>query len=171
MNKQRGLWWFYTLTLLLSVLPGQAPWAHEAGQPAQRLSKIGHAADFTLTDQSGAEFRMANLQGKVVAINFIFTRCTHTCPLATGKMVGIQRKLGDAFARDVHFASVSIDTLFDSPEVLSRYSQSLGINPSGWSFLLGSPDEIKNVATNYGVFYAQQADETCGRRMIRPGSP
>ena len=145
------------LVLLLAALSWPSLWAHESAQPAQRLANIGEAADFSLTDQSGATFTMSDLKGKVVAINFIFTRCTHVCPMTTGKMVVIQRKLGDAFARDVHFVSVSIDTLYDSPQVLERYSQALGIGPSGWSFLLGSVDEVKKVAMNYGVFFAQKA--------------
>ena len=154
------------LILLLAAVSGQPPWAHDASQPAQRLSTIGPAADFSLTDQSGSVFRMADLKGKVVAINFIFTRCTHVCPMATGKMVGIQRELGDSFASEVHFVSVSIDTLYDSPEVLARYSQALGVNPAGWSFLLGTPEEVKTVAMNYGVFFLQQADESVDHNLL-----
>ena len=166
MSKQLAWSWSCTFALLLSALIWHSPWAHDADQPAQRLSRIGPAADFTLTDQSGEVFKMSNLKGKVVAINFIFTRCTHVCPLSTGKMVAIQRKLGDAFSRDVHFVSVSIDTLYDSPDVLSRYSQSLGIDPSGWSFLLGASDEVKKVARNYGVYHAQQVDGTVSHNLL-----
>ena len=156
---------FFFVLLLIAVFANPA-WAHDTSQPAQRLSTIGPAVDFSLTDQSGAVFRMADLKGKVVAINFIFTRCTHVCPMATGKMVGIQRELGESFARDVHFVSVSIDTLYDSPEVLSSYSQALGVNSSGWSFLLGTVEEVKSVAMNYGVFFMQQTDESVDHNLL-----
>ena len=51
---------------------------HEASQP---LPKIAPAPGFTLTSQDGAQISLASLRGKVVAVTFIFTRCTATCPV------------------------------------------------------------------------------------------
>ena len=100
-------------------------------------------------------FSTAELRGKVVALNFVFTRCTDVCQIATAKMVQIQRSLGEHFAADVFFVSVTVDPEHDTPEVLSRYATALGYDPSGWAFLTGSPQSIKDVARSYGVFHDQ----------------
>ncbi len=127
--------------------------AHDPDGPAERLMKIGPAPDFTLTTQDGTAFSMADLRGKVVALNFVFTRCAEVCPIATHKMVGIQQELGERFGRDVFFVSVTVDPEHDTPEVLADYADTLGSDPSGWAFLTGSPAAIRDVARSYGVFH------------------
>lgn len=127
--------------------------AHGSNAPAERLAEIGPAADFTLTAQDGSKFSTAELRGKVVAVNFVFTRCTDVCPIATAKMVQIQRSLGEQFGTDVYFVSVTVDPEHDTPDVLSRYAHALGCDPSGWAFLTGSHESIKDVARRYGVFH------------------
>ncbi len=140
--------------LAASLGPASAT-AHGAAEPAERLAEIGPAANFTLTAQDGAAFSSAELRGKVVALNFVFTRCTDVCPIATAKMVQIQHALGDQFGRDVFFVSVSIEPNHDTPRVLERYAQALGFDPSGWAFLTGSPAAVRDVARAYGVYHDQ----------------
>jgi protein SCO1 len=55
--------------------------AHETFQ-IEPLPKIAPAPEFTLTSQDGAQISLANLRGKVVAVTFIFTLCTATCPVS-----------------------------------------------------------------------------------------
>ena len=38
------------------------------------------APGFTLTDQHGSAFHMADTRGKVTLITFIYTHCTDICP-------------------------------------------------------------------------------------------
>jgi SCO1/SenC len=47
-----------------------------------------------LTSQDGAVVKLANFRGKVVAVPFIFTRCTYTCPVLTPMMCFVQDRLG-----------------------------------------------------------------------------
>ena len=63
----------------------------------QRLSKIGPAPEFTLTNQDGKRIALKDLRGKVLAITFIFASCTDTCPLLTATMAGLQDRLGADF--------------------------------------------------------------------------
>ena len=67
--------------------------AHDAAHD-QRLPTIGPAPDFALTSQDGARVTLADFRGKVVAVTFIFTSCTDTCPLLTAKMAQVQDELG-----------------------------------------------------------------------------
>jgi protein SCO1/2 len=144
----------YIVLLLVALAtlagPGRAP-GHEA-KGAQRLSKIGPAAPFTLTTQDDARLSLRDLRGKVVAVTFIYASCVDTCPLLTTKLAGVQTRLGSDFGARVFFLSVTVDPERDTPAVLKGYAQAQGTNPVGWGFLTGTPAEIRDVARRYGVY-------------------
>ncbi len=119
----------------------------------QRLSKIGPAPEFTLTNQDGKRLALKDLRGKVLAITFIFASCADTCPLLTAKMAGIQNRLGADFGPKVHFVSITVDPERDTPEILKQYAEAHQANSAGWAFLTGTPAEIREVAKRYGIYY------------------
>jgi protein SCO1/2 len=119
----------------------------------QRLSKIGPAPEFTLTNQFGRRIALKDLRGKVLAITFIFASCVDTCPLLTSKMAGLQDRLGSDFGPRVYFVSITVDPERDTPEVLERYAEAHRANSAGWAFLTGTPAEIREVARRYGIYY------------------
>ena len=119
----------------------------------QRLSKIGPAPAFTLTNQDGKRIALKDLRGKVLAITFIFASCTDTCPLLSAIMAGLQDRLGADFGPRVYFVSITVDPERDTPEALKRYAEAHRANPAGWAFLTGTPAEISEVARRYGIFY------------------
>src|ERR1700682_4222349 len=88
------------------VMPVEPPRdaAQEASQ-AQPLPKIAPAPGFTLTSQDGTQISLANLGGQVVAVTFIFTRCSATCPVLTPMMSLVQDRLGRDFGTKVRIAS------------------------------------------------------------------
>ena len=124
-----------------------------------RLSKIGPAPGFTLTNQEGKHLSLKQLRGKVVVTTFIFTGCGSTCPLLTAKLISIQRRLGADSGARVYFAAISVDPLADTPQVLKRYAQAHGADLESWAFLTGDPTRISDVAHRYGVFYKRQAGD------------
>ena len=123
----------------------------------ERLSKIGPAPDFALTNQDGARVALSELRGRVVAITFIYASCADTCPLLTAKMARLQARLGPDFGPRVFFVSITVDPGRDTPEVLKRYAEAHGATTAGWAFVTGSPDEIRAVARRYGVYYRKTA--------------
>jgi protein SCO1/2 len=125
---------------------------------SQPLPKIAPAPGFTLTSQDGAQISLADLRGKVVAITFIFTLCTTTCPVLTPMMAFVQGQLGPAFGNKVVFASITVDPERDTPEMLKAYAQLYGADIAGWTFLTGSPPAIQDLTRRYGVFAAKDTD-------------
>lgn len=125
---------------------------HEAGKD-ERLPRIGPAPEFNLTDQDGRRVALKELRGKVVAVTFIFASCTDTCPLLTAKLAAVQDRLGAAFGPEVRFVSITVDPERDTSQVLKGYAQAHRANPAGWSFLTGTPAEVREVAGSYGVIY------------------
>jgi|SRR6516164_5443199 len=123
--------------------------------PREQLPKIALAPDFVLTSQDGGEVKLADLRGKVVAVTFIFTRCTDTCPVLTPMMSFVQDRLGSDFGTKIAFVSITVDPERDTPQALKEYGEAFGANFTGWFFLTGSSSAIAAVARRYGVFAAK----------------
>jgi protein SCO1 len=147
------------LTVALLTSPALVQ-AHEAEheQPEERLPTIGAAPDFALTSQDGAEVRLRDFRGKVVAIAFIYTSCPDVCPMLSDKLARVQDVLGPDFGTRIAFVSITVDPEHDTPAVLKEYAEALDADLAGWSFLTGEPADIRAVAHRYGVAVAPAAD-------------
>jgi protein SCO1 len=143
------------LAVAMLMPPRGAPQS-AATEPA--LPKIAPAPEFTLTSQDGAQVRLADLRGKVVAVTFIFTRCTATCPVLTPMMSFVQDRLGSDFGSKIAFVSITVDPEHDTPDVLKEYADAFGADLKGWSFLTGTPAVIRDVVRSYGVFAEKNAN-------------
>jgi len=139
------------------MLSGPREAAHDVSQE-QPLPKIAPAPQFTLTSQDGKRIALADLRGKVVAVTFIFTLCSATCPVLTPMMSLVQDRLGPDFGTNVAFVSVTIDPERDTPDVLKLYAQMYGADFAGWSFLTGEPAIIQDLTRRYGVFASKTAN-------------
>ena len=156
-----------TALLVLGTLALVALWAF-AGSilPREQLPKISPAPDFALISQDGALVKLADFRGKVVAVTFIFTKCTDTCPVLTPMMSFVQDRLGADFGSKIAFVSITVDPERDSPQVLREYGEAFGANFGGWSFLTGSPSDIQDVTRRYGVFAAKGDNGTVNHTFL-----
>ena len=150
--------WYLSIPVILLVMVGwrTSGLCHKA-EEGERLSKIGPAPAFTLTAQDGRRLSLSELHSKVVVVTFIYASCADACPLLTAKMAGLQDKLGRDFGPKVFFLSITVDPERDTTEVLTRYAQAHGADLAGWAFLTGTPDEIRTVTRQYGIYYKEQA--------------
>ena len=139
-------------TFLAALL---APTLACARQPS--LPVIGEAPAFVLVDQRGRTLSLTDLRGKVLAVSFVFTTCSDSCPIVTAKMADLQRRLATEFGRRVHFVSISVDPLTDTPERLRAYAAKFNADVPGWSFVTGTPAQIEDVVRRFGA-YARRAD-------------
>ena len=114
----------------------------------------------TLITQDGEEVKFFDdlIEGKVVAINFIYTTCTDSCPLETARMKEVKAILGDRVGKDVHFYSISIDPKNDSPAVLQAYKKKFKIGPD-WTFLTGNESDITNLRKKLGLYIDELNNE------------
>jgi cytochrome oxidase Cu insertion factor (SCO1/SenC/PrrC family) len=107
------------------------------------------AADFTLTDQHGKPFHMADARGRVVLMTFIYTHCTDICPFLSLKVKNAVGLLGGD-ASQVVIVAVTTDPRRDTPDVTSAYSRELGLDDA-WHFVGGTPEAVQAVWANYGI--------------------
>jgi protein SCO1/2 len=116
------------------------------------------APPFQLTDQDGRRVSLSDLAGRVVVLDFIYTRCPGPCPILTGLHADVQRSLPESVRASTWFVSVSLDPVHDTPERLRAYARARGADLSSWSFLTGTPEEVDEVLEAYGVGRAPGAD-------------
>jgi protein SCO1/2 len=106
---------------------------------------------FSLIDQSGGAVSLSDFEGKVVVVDFIYTRCPlpDVCPRLSANFASVSKKLR---GRDVEFLSITIDPQFDTPAVLTEYARRWQAGES-WKFLTGTPAQIQQVAGLFGLVY------------------
>ena len=111
--------------------------------------------DFSLTDQNGALVRLSSLQGQVVAIDFIYTRCPlpDVCPRLSANFARLQKR----FAGKMALLSITLDPQHDTPQVLAEYAARWRADSHTWLFLTGPDDDIRKIAGHFGVvFWAEE---------------
>ena len=137
---------------LLLPLATSALAAHAATRESTRLPMIGPAPPFALTSSNDQRVALADLRGKVLALTFIFTTCSDSCPILTAKLADIGRALGSDFGPRVAFVAISVDPLNDTPARLRDYAAAHRADAPGWFFLTGAPGDIDAVVRRYGAF-------------------
>ncbi len=122
--------------------------------PKVYLPVLYEAPGFTLTNQDSLEVELSDFRGKVVVMDFIYTRCPDICGELNYRLQGVWERL-EELRRDLDFVSVSFD-LYDTPEVLKQYVKFY--NVPGWQFLTGTEEQIHQVTSDYGVAYAVEVE-------------
>lgn len=129
-----------------------------AARPAASSAAAGATSFLTnfqplnLVDQGGRPFALTALDGKVVLFNFIFTSCPNVCPVQTQALAEVQRKLPDGIRDRVHFVSVSIDPVHDTPAALQAFARQFKVDFSRWTFLTGGTADIDRLADRLRLF-------------------
>ena len=134
-----------------ATVKGEAGGAGSSGAFSELAEARDPAPDFELTDQNGARLSLADLRGKLVLLDFIFTSCPGPCPILTSSHVTLQRSLPPELRARTRFVSISLDPVRDTPMALRSYAQKRGADLTGWSFLTGDPETVARVVQAYGV--------------------
>lgn len=121
---------------------------------ASPLADIGPAPEVSLTDSAGRPFTLRSLRGKAVVVSFVYTTCSGTCPATTLHLTRVQEAFEKAglWDKQVHFVSISLDPVRDTPEVLAAYARNFGAESPAWHFLTGHPDHVAKVITAWGMW-------------------
>lgn len=123
------------------------------GNPSGRLQVGQLIPDFTFTDQDRKQIRLSALKGRVVALNFIYTRCPlpDYCVRLSNNFGQLQRRFANRMGRDLVLLSITFDPKRDQPEVLAKYANTWKADERTWHFLTGPPPDIVRVCRLFGV--------------------
>jgi protein SCO1 len=103
-----------------------------------------------LVDQTGSNFRIADLAGTPVVVTFVATRCSDACPIANAVFSRLKSRLARDRARAM-LLTVTLDPAFDSPFVMARTSHQYDADPSRWRFVSGTQGDVRALMKAYGV--------------------
>ncbi|MBP8924957.1 MAG: SCO family protein [Pseudomonadales bacterium] len=140
-----GAWWWGT--------DGFSAFTAESARRVDILRAPRPLPNAVLEDQDGHLFRLQDLRGRLLAVEFIYTRCATVC-----------RSLGDAFRQirdrvppetlghDVVLLSISFDPERDDPASLKAYGLSHGADGTNWR-VARVPDaaQLKALLDAFGI--------------------
>lgn len=106
---------------------------------------FGRVPAFTLTERSGATVSSEDLRGRPWVADFIFTRCQGICPVLSGRMADLLRRLERQGITDTTAVSFTVDPEHDDPATLREYAERFGADPEQWLFLTGDLPAIEHV--------------------------
>jgi protein SCO1 len=124
----------------------------ELGQilmPAPTIPAGAVVPDFDLTDHLNRPTKLSAFRGRVVVIDFIYTRCPlpEVCPRLSANFARLQKRFA---GRELTLLSITLDPRFDTPQVLADYARRWRTNPDQWRFLTG---DIRPVAAMFGLLF------------------
>ncbi|RQO30048.1 SCO family protein [Taibaiella sp. KBW10] len=104
--------------------------------------------DLNLTNQLGQQVSLnKDLKGKILVINFFFSKCPTVCPALTQNIKGVVKAFDKKSTDLVQFVSISVDPN-DSVPVLRQYANKYTTSHDRWWFLTGNKDAIFDYAKN-----------------------
>lgn len=118
-------------------------------------------SDVLVLDQHGdpRHFYTDLIEGKIVAINFVFTRCTMVCPMLGFRFGQLRQLLGPAAGTDIHLVSVSTDAGYDTPERMREWADKFNAG-KGWTQITGDKQNVDAVLKALKAFTADKQDHS-----------
>jgi protein SCO1 len=118
--------------------------------------------DVELVDQHGKRVRFYSdlVEGRVVAIETVFTSCTTICPMMGANFSKLSRLFTGQGRGRVNLISISVDPVTDTPEMLDRWSRQFGPAGQDWTLLTGSKDDIDRLLKALQIFTPDKLDHS-----------
>jgi protein SCO1/2 len=140
---------FLVVVVALAIIAGLGSWfaatvLSRRDQPRGILpDRPRQLVEFSLTASSGRTVTRADLDGKILAVSFLFTGCALTCPEVSRRMEEIQRLTTGQ--PDVRLVSLTVDPRSDTPLVLAKWGARYGADTNRWFLLTGGKAALYNV--------------------------
>jgi len=126
---------------------------HRGGEA---LADYGVVPDFSLVERSGQPVRRSDLSGSPWIANFVYTRCSGSCPLVSAAMAKLQQRVGNG----VRLVSFSVDPSHDTPAVLAKFADRFAASRERWLFLTGDVTAVRRLVSE--GFHLSVSEETGG---------
>ena len=126
----------------------------DAERAASEQKARDYFSNIEVIDQDGQRLKFYDdvLKDKVVAINFIFTNCQGACPLMTRHLTLVRDLLGPEVGDKIHFVSISIDPIRDTPAAMKEFAETQHADQAAWRFITGDPDDLAAIVKRLGQY-------------------
>jgi protein SCO1/2 len=134
-----------------------APAATQSERARQRIQRQ-HLPNVPLLTHEGQRVRFYDdlVKGKIVTMNFFYTRCDEICPGVTANLARVQKLLGADVGTRLHMYSLSLKPEEDDVETIRKYRDLFHAQP-GWTFLTGKPADLEQIRRGIGFQYPDPA--------------
>jgi protein SCO1/2 len=125
-------------------------------ETARRVAVRSRPAELlpvALESQSGARFMLADLRGKWLLVDFIYTRCLTFCAVLGGDFAQLERQLAGPIAQGrVQLLSISFDPTRDPPAQLAAYLRRFRSRDQGWQAARPlTADGLQSLTAGFGI--------------------
>ena len=146
-----------TVSIALALMLSSALYASntsDADRIAAEEKARNYFSNLEVIDQDGQTLRFYDdlLKDKVVVINFIFTNCQGACPLMTQNLTMVRDMLGVTLGQEIHFVSISIDPIRDTPAAMKEFAETHYADQAGWRFVTGNQDNLEYIVKKLGQY-------------------
>ena len=143
-----------TASVVFSLILSPVLYASDADRAAAEQKARDYFTNLEVIDQDGRKLKFYDdvLKDKVVAINFIFTNCQGACPLMTRHLTLVRDLLGPEVGNEIHFVSMSIDPLRDTPAAMKEFAQTHDADQDYWRFVTGDPENLEYIVKKLGQY-------------------
>ena len=107
-----------------------------------------HVRNISFTNQLGKKVSLDDIKGKIIVLDFFFTRCPTLCPSLAHAMKRLQSSFKMNDTSFVQFISVSVDPAHDSVEQLRNFADRINADHDSWWFVTGDKKDIYDFALN-----------------------
>lgn len=109
--------------------------------------------DFSLRDDQGRQVQSSDLEGKAVAVTFLDTACTESCPVIAAQMAQAVKTFGGDRG-GIEAVAISVDPVRDTPSHIQRFLQRYRAAGT-LRYLHGSEAELRPVWKAFSVLSAE----------------
>jgi protein SCO1/2 len=151
------MWRLLSLGLLAASCAAQAFDQKLALRESQ--AAIGRTiGDYTLRDTEGRPVRLAELRGKPLVVNFVYTGCFQVCPASTQflaqAVARAERTLGPGTFR---VATIGFNLPFDTPGAMGDFRRKHAVVSPNWLFLSPDAKTLPALVADFGFRYESTA--------------
>ncbi len=119
---------------------------------------------FIFTDQNGTTVTEETIKGKMVVVEYFFSKCMGICPKMRTQLIRVQGHTEKM--DDVILLSFTVDPENDTLEVLKEYAKSAGAITNKWHFLTGQKKALYGLARKGFFLGAQEGDKSLGEEAF-----
>ncbi|TNE58489.1 MAG: SCO family protein [Alphaproteobacteria bacterium] len=110
--------------------------------------------DYQFTDSDGHLVSLSDFRGTPVAINLIYTSCSHTCPMIVESLKSVvkisDRTIGE---ENLVILTIGFDTQVDTPRQMNAYKGIHRVSRDNWLFLSADEATIASLSRDLGFLY------------------
>ena len=145
-----------TAAAAVKAASSQAPMT--PAERARHRIQRQHLPNVPLLTHDGKQVRFYDdlIKGKIVTLNFFYTRCDEVCPGVTANLARVQKLLGADVGSKLFMYSLSLKPEEDDVAAIRKYRDMFHAQ-EGWTFLTGKPEDLEKIRRGIGFQYPDPA--------------